>query len=508
MGIHAKEFSYESWEYAVDTASAAVDTSSAVVDTASATDSCLFFPVGPDARAPFEKLPVEIYDQIFAHLIPQQPPSGYQKRNADLSALLKTSRTLYAATLFTIFQNALFPTSPVYTKFLDQITNHPVLGSMVRRMDFSQYTSVGLGRTGRMNMEMQHLTARTLTLGLRSACNLREFLAQEALGPDINAQVIEQLFFNVPLLEAVDFCGASASKFKEAFTEVLHPWNPRLPQTFSLQRLSLHECTTLPTTVFAALLPRLPNLSHLDLSHTQVTDSALSAIPASANITHLSLSKCARLVGPDVVNFLLHHPAVRNLKVLNLHYDASRYRLLSATDVQDLLPNLPSSLVSLNVTGASITSDHLPLILPLVSRLEELSLGHTELTIEDINAIFAPRCNSTLQYLDLTGIAAVTPNSLHFTTNAILTHATGLRVLELSEKTVAGCAKLHATKTNGWVERSYGRRSWLVRDSTSDDAQINDERDWKMGSSKWGCRKIACNQGEVGGIYAYYGHGK
>ncbi|KAF3172976.1 hypothetical protein TWF225_009952 [Orbilia oligospora] len=498
MGFHAKEFSYASWEYETQT------------KTASTTGTVERPPLphdesdNTDNRAPFEKLPVEIYDQIFSYLVPQEPPTGYKRRNSDLSAVLKTSRTLYAATLFTIFQNAMFPHSPVYSKFLEQITNHPVLGGMVRRMDFSQYTSVGLGRTGRMNMEMQNLTAKTLTKGLRATGNLREFLAQEALGPDIDASVLEELFFTLPLLEAVDFCGASASRFKEAFTEVMHPWNPKLPESFPVQRLSLHECTTLATSVFTAILPRLPNLTHLDLSHTQVTDSALMSIPETANITHLSLSKCARLKGENVVTFLLEHPAVRNLKVLNLHYDASRYRLLSAIDVEDLLPNLPKSLVSLNLTGASISSDHMPMLLPLVSRLEELSLGHTELTMEDINTFFVPQWKSNLRYLDLTGISAVSPNALHFSTGAILPQNTTLQVLELSEKNVTGCAKLHATKTCGWSEQSYGRRSWLVKSNTHDDG----ERSWKMGSKKWGNRKIPCNFGEVGGIYAYYGLAK
>ncbi|KAF3905373.1 hypothetical protein ABW21_db0202414 [Orbilia brochopaga] len=503
MGFHAKELFYESWAHDPEPAVRA------------ATDGPVEPPALPaadygvaDRRAPFEKLPVEIYDQIFAHLIPLEPPSDYKKRNGDLSAVLKTSRTLYAACLFTIFQHAYFPHSPVYSKFLAQITAHPALGNMVRRMDFSQYTSIGLGRTGRMNMEMQNLTAKTLTLGLQHTRNLREYLAQEALGPDIDAKVLEELFFNLPLLEAVDFCGASASRFKEAFTEVIHPWNPRLPKTFSIQRLSLHECTTLPTTVFNALLPRLPNLTHLDLSHTQVTDIALMSIPDTAKITHLSLSKCARLRGENVVTFLLDHPAVRNLQVLNLHYDSSRYRLLSALDVEDLLPNLPKSLVSLNLTGASIASEHIGLILPLVSRLEELSLGHTELAIEDINALFAPQWKSSLRYLDLTGVAAVTPNTLHYSTNPILAVSGDLQVLELSEKNVTGCAKLQATKRLGWNERSYSRRSWLVRDHDKGDGQIEAHRPWKMGSTKWGNRKIACNWGEVGGIYGYYGRAR
>ena len=107
---------------------------------------------------------------------------------------------------------------------------------------------------------------------------------------------IEEIFFELPRLEAMDFCGSSASNFKEAFMKVMHPWNPKLPASFPIQRLSLHECPTLPTDVFAALLPRLPHLTHLDLTHTQVTATALMSIAERAKISHLSLAKCPRFI--------------------------------------------------------------------------------------------------------------------------------------------------------------------------------------------------------------------
>lgn len=453
-------------------------------------------------------------DQIFSYLLPYEPVVGYNRRNSDLSAVLKTSKTLYAAALFTIYQNATFPHSPVYAKWLHQITTYPILGTLVRRMDFSQYSLVGIGRTGRMNQELQNLTASTLVKALKSSPNLREFLAQEALGPDVDSAVIEELFFNMPLLEALDFCGSSAGNLKAAFNEVMYEYNPKLPISFPVQRLSLHECTTLASSVFTALLPRLPNLTHLDLAHTQVTDSALMSIPHSAKITHLSLSKCARLKGENVVTFLLDHPAVQNLQVLNLGYDSSRYRLLSSTDLEDLLPQLPKSLVSLNLTGAATSSEHMPLIMPLVSRLEELSLGHSSLTMDDINALFVPQWKSSLKYLDISGITSVTPNALLYSSNALLQHLSApLEVLEMSEKIVTGCLKRDTLQRFGWAEQSYGRRSCVLR--TPSEGEIKDckttdngSRSWKMGSKKWGNRKIPCNWGEVGGTYAYYGLGK
>src|SRR5947207_1047543 len=74
-----------------------------------------------DSRAPFEKLPLEIYsmiplllsrkhdrthlstDQIFPLLQATETPAAmYQKRNKDLAACLPVSRTIYAATLPTL----------------------------------------------------------------------------------------------------------------------------------------------------------------------------------------------------------------------------------------------------------------------------------------------------------------------------------------------------------------------------------------------------------------------
>ena len=55
-----------------------------------------------------------------------------------------------------------------------------------------------------------------------------------------------------------------------------------------------------------------------------------------------------------------------------------------------LLPNLPSSLKSLNLNGARVTSEHAPLLLPLTKHLEELGLSGADLSISDLNSFFVP----------------------------------------------------------------------------------------------------------------------
>jgi len=116
-----------------------------------------------DTRAPFEKLPLEVYDQIFSALRAVETPTTaiFQKRNKDLAACLKVSRTLYAVTLPTLLSRVTFPRSPIYSKFLAQIGQYPALGELVRRLDFSELTSIGFGRTAKKICEQQHLTATT-----------------------------------------------------------------------------------------------------------------------------------------------------------------------------------------------------------------------------------------------------------------------------------------------------------------------------------------------------------
>ena len=164
--------------------------------------------------------------------------------------------------------------------------------------------------------------------------------------------------FNLPLMQALDFCACSSRPFAEAFTTVTTQLSSPLTH---LKRLSLHECTTLQEPVFESVLPLLMNLTHLDLAHTLINDKALLSIPSTARITHLNLERCTHLTGAGVVDFLTTHPAIKEHVVyLNLAADASRHRLLGKDDVTKLLASLPSSLRSLNLGGARVNATHIP----------------------------------------------------------------------------------------------------------------------------------------------------
>jgi hypothetical protein len=455
--------------------------------------------------------------QIISYLAVELPPNGYTPRNVDLISCLLTSRTLHSATLSVLYRNITIPHSVIFSKFLKHIVQFPALGTIVRRLDFSHFTSVGLGRTRQMNAEIQNLTTKTLMQCLDLLPNLMECLFQEHLETDIDAAVVRKIFADLPKLRAVDFCGCSSQAFTAGFLEAFTMVD--IPQYMTqLKRLSLHECSGLSSAVFEKLLPRLINVTHLDLGRTQVTEAALLSLPDTAQLTHLNLSKCLRLSGPQVVGFLTTHPAVtESLVYLNLMTDPSRYRLLDADDVTALLSKLPSSLRSLNLNGARITSEHAPLLLPLTKHLEELGLSGADLSASDLNSFFVPPAEGkswqppSLHYVDLSKVPSISLSTLFNPKLCVLVspQSVPLDVIELSDKLITPLRdRTKSAKSNGWCLRELGRRGWYVREPIRSDADalaIDDgSRWWKMGARWWGMRKIPVTVGEVGGIYGHY----
>ncbi|KAL8765499.1 MAG: hypothetical protein Q9209_007470 [Squamulea sp. 1 TL-2023] len=493
------------------------------------------------AESPLEKLPVEILDEIIAQLALDSPPSGYTPRNVDLINCLLTSRTVHVATINTLYSNITIPHSAIFSKFLTHVSEYPGLGTIVKRLDLSHFTSVGLGRSRQVNSEVQNMTSKTLLKCLELTPAMQEVLLQENLDDDIDENVLCKLFFGLPKLRAVDFCASSSKPFAESFTSAVTTFIDS-PMNLALRRLSLHECFTLPSSVFETLLPRLPQLTHLDVSHTRITDNALASIPESASLSHLNLGRCTQISGHGAVDFLINHPAARNLVFLNLACDIARYRLLWEVDVERLLPALPTTLRSLNLNGAKIRRWHVQLIRPLTKHLEELSLACADLMVHDINSFFRPGPLSssppsspsssppsspissptddyrvtdepsgpwvepTLHYLDLSSIPAITQSSL-FSASCVLLSPTSmpLEVIELGDKAISSLRECRNTnKRLGWVVKELGRRGWYVRDTNTASGNQSGRRSWKMGAMWWGMRKCPVAWGEVGGLYGHY----
>lgn len=461
-------------------------------------------------------------DMILSYLMKDITPKSYGPRNRDLLSCLMTSRMLHAATLSVLYKNITIPHSLTFLKMLNHISEYPVLGTLVRRLDFSHYTPFGFGRTKRDSWEIQNVTPKTLQRCLELFTNLKEFQVLEHIDDELDEDVLKRLF-SMSSIHAMDFCACSSRKFVSGFTATITTNEMLATSLSNLKRLGLHACATLQAPVFEALLPRLTNLTHLDVGMTLITDQALLSIPKSARITHLNLGKCTRLSGSKVVDFLTTHPAVKNTLVfLNIMADLSRYRLLSDDDIEQLLPQLPTTMRALNINGAQVSSRHVPLLIPLTKHLEELGLSNADLTVNDLNSLFIPAPPShdsegdiseeelnwqpcSLRYLDLTSVPTVTQAALFSSSCALVSsHSYPLEAIELSDSVIRQLKERKvSTQRLGWVINEVDRRGWFVRVPSADNTD-DGRRDWKMGARWWGMRKVPVAIQEVGGTYGHY----
>ncbi|CAK7222796.1 hypothetical protein SBRCBS47491_004985 [Sporothrix bragantina] len=491
----------------------------------------------PQPKQSLENLPNEVYRMIVDHLILDAPPNGIDRRNVDLMSLLVTSSPLYSKTQEALYRRVIVPHSRNFQKFFTQLEAHPARGEWVRRLDFSHFSPVSLFATASARAAAQNLTADTLLRCLNLTPKLQEFLVQDYIDGDVDERVLRQLLVGLPRLAAVDLCGCSSVQFRNAFTAIAASEETVWPEHFGIQRLSLHKCISLPSTVFDFLLPKLNRLTHLDLAGTRVTDDALMSIPKTARISHLNLAKCSLLTADGVINFLTNHSAVNQdtLVFLSLGCDASTFQLLEAEDVSRLLPILPKTLKSLSLKGSKMNESHMPTLREHASRLEELSLGRG-LSLNDVSALVLPiEPESTssdeekreavpqeLRYLDISDMDAesLSMTSL-FIDGLLLGQKTWpLEVVEVSDPVFKRVAKSNnALHRMGWRQSEIGSRSWLVRGSPRNNvkglaairgtfAMENGQRPWKMGAQSWGMRKIPVAHAKVGGMYGSYMFGR
>ncbi|KAH7321087.1 hypothetical protein B0I35DRAFT_450598 [Stachybotrys elegans] len=456
-------------------------------------------------KSPLESLPTEILGSIIDLLVVELPTNGLTLRNTDLMSLLLASRTIHAATIYTLYRHITIPHSRIFRKFLATISQYPSLGSVVRRLDFSHFNPSTIFSTASERARTQNLTSETLLNSLQLMPHLQEFLAQEYIDDDLSPEVLWKLFVDMPQLRAIDFCGASSAAFKNSFTSILdRAWPEQLPIT----RLSFHKCLNLPSAVFGTLLPRLGRLTHLDVAGTRVTGAALESIPTTARLTHLNLAKCKEISTEAVVKFITTHPAVNeSLVYLSLATEASNHLLLGKHDVEAILPRLPNTLRSLNLKGSRMEPSHMSLLLPLVQHLEELALGRG-LEMSDVHRLFyrdGQPISHNLRYIDLSDLDAIIGSA-----STLLSQSSApLHVIEIHERAYERIAKLKKNLVQaGWTVKEFGSRYWLVRLNADGTTWDNGARWWKSGAESWGMRKVPVAIAEVGGMYGSYMFGR
>ena len=499
----------------------------------------------PPPRTPvnLQELPLEVLENVVDFLTTDLPPQDHGPRNTDLLSCLLASKPIHQATINVLYKSITIPHSYVFSKFLAHLKKFPDLGRLVRRLDLSHFTSIGLGRTIDMNKEIQNMTSKTLLECIELMPHLQELLLQEHLDHDIDEAVLFKIFTGLSKLRALDLCGAYANGFEKSFTAAMDR-AMKQGTNFRINRLSLHECFTIKNADIRALISRLHKLEILDVYHTRITAATLESIPHTARLTHLNLGLCTNITGPEVVRFLKHHPAASELVYLNLSCDPARHRMLRSPDLDDLLPHLPTTLRSLNLGGAQIIpANHLQHLIRLSSHLEELGLAHAPLSMADLKSFFPPPPPSptssplslpadtptptptpSLHYHDLTDIPSVSQSSLfhhrsssridashpapipHFLSSTTLP----LSVLELNRRVISDLQRMKTSNSRfGWEPKELGRRSWYVRVQGSQErdptgGRESGERWWKMGCRSWGMRKCPVVVAEVGGLYGFH----
>lgn len=467
-----------------------------------------------------ESLPDEILDMVFDMV---QLDTSVQERcffsSVDLFSCLAVSRRLHSAALRALYKHVLIYRSKTFHKLVNTVQEDPQLGEHIKALDFSHYSHMGYGRSRGQTNTTPYLTKENLSIVLGHTTSLRAFLVHEHLDDELDLRVLSALF-SIPSLKYVDFAGCSSEAFVKSFTRLI---SGATPQHWSqIKRLSLHECSTLKPAFFEALLPQLGSVTHLDLAHTQVNDKALLSIPATARITHLNLGRCTQVTGRAVVEFLTTHPAAREgLVWLDLSADASRYRMLDEEDLHTLLPVLPHTLRALNIGGARVNQQHVPVLRLLATHLEELGLKGANLSLStDINRILSlppdmkttldqPELRSALRYIDLTDISSVSQMSLTYSPVSIKDNRSlPLEVIELGSAVLTEVARRNKNVKNpDWTVKELGRRGWCVRSAGSlpSSYKLDDGyRSWKMGARWWGMRKIPVVNQDVGGMYGYF----
>jgi hypothetical protein len=202
--------------------------------------------------SPLERLPTEILGSIIDLLVVELPPTGLSRRNTDLMALLSASRSLHAATLNTLYRHITIPHSRIFKKFLNTVEQYPALASIVRRLDFSHFNPSTMFSSASERAQTQNLTVTTLRQCLELTPYLQEFLAQEYVDDDLGPDVLRKLFFDMPQLRAIDFCGCSSMSFRRSFNAILED---QWPETLQISRLSFHKSLSILPAVFEKILP-------------------------------------------------------------------------------------------------------------------------------------------------------------------------------------------------------------------------------------------------------------
>lgn len=403
--------------------------------------------VGGDGNAADEKYPAggityEDYEndanirRRLKTAVPNSAANVTRGRYSNLSNLMLVNSGFYFLCMQYQYKYCSFIRSFSFHKFLLNLMKSSELGNYVEYLDFQEFTAVGLGKSIESIFKIPNLTSVTLLKCLQLCSqNLKTLLLNESIDTDINFEVLDFIFNGLGNLKSLDFCGCSNEKLITYFDD-LSIRNENL----KLEKLSFHECLHLPTTIYSKILPFVPNLKRLDLSHTQITLKTLDEfLNKNIRLTHLSLRKCSHLGTFTEFMKFLKHPAICGtsedefgfdrarvdkdekdqekddsnttdrfqLRWLNIQQCFSSDVLTSEklTAILDIIASGAPALRYLNLNGfANLNGDHVRKIAESFKELESLSISDVNLNFSDprdLNILKELNLLKNLKFLDV-----------------------------------------------------------------------------------------------------------
>lgn len=413
---------------------------------------------------------VEILNKIveYAYYL-DNPDKKHVNRTANLKNLMMVNSVFFSLCLPYTYKYDSFVRSNMFYSFLLTLMKKPALGKLVEVLDFQEFTAVGLGRSGRTLSQIQNLTERTILKCLELTPNLREFLSSESIEGDISPQIVHFLFNNLPKLESIDFCGSSGLNFVHSFDNLSVD-----NMNYQIKRLSFHDCTDFNAESLRAILPKLPNLERLDLTHTPVVASDLATgINRDCRLSHISLSKCSNIGAThSFINLLINHPSInhKGLVWLNLQNDYS-VALLKSQAITYLLEHLKcTNLRYLNLNGYSeINESHLEIITRRFPHLESLSISHLQ---KDSDFRILSRLEN-LKFVDLASNLDTRPTVVEFLRDC----PKSIDAIEIRDTLSDQLPDILIVRDQMWrVHNSNGqsRRVWIHKVDSRSDAHLYD----------------------------------
>ncbi|TGO54611.1 hypothetical protein BCON_0104g00070 [Botryotinia convoluta] len=340
-------------------------------------------------QSPLELLPPELLQKILGNLELKYDhrEGGSSNDSGDINcphlerptlfSCLRVSRAIYMNALFITYRSVTVTHMSAFNHILAQLTENPILGRTIRRLDFSEL------KTTRPMREFSNYLHGIVSL----APHLREFRIPKDtnLNGFLSESLLRLLFVGLPHLKTLDL-GNCTSSTLDCIPSILDS----MPASVSLpiKSLSLENCKALPASSFDSLFSRLGSIQSMTLSHTHITTEALQLLPPTAKISHLALNHCPFLEDVSLIDFITSHPSVKNaLEYLDASADLTVGEEINEKDTERLLKYAPRTIKTLKLRGWKMDSACAAQLKALNQTVEELSIG-TGLRMRDLESIF------------------------------------------------------------------------------------------------------------------------